>query len=132
MLSFGRITCPMKNESAALTGPAWSGLSPQQTEHVFASLLALVFVLDRSGHFLFINKGSLSILGYAPEELMGRSCFDIIAAEDRTRTEEYLEQQAAGRQILHFVNHFIGKNGNKIPVSWGGRWDKKDQLLYTV
>src|SRR3984957_20863561 len=38
----------------------------------------MMFLLDAGGHIVFAGPSCTQILGYAPEELLGRSCFAMI------------------------------------------------------
>ncbi|MCU7552319.1 PAS domain S-box protein [Chitinophagaceae bacterium LB-8] len=99
-------------------------------QHLVDSLSTIVFTLDREGRFTFINKTVNNVLGYAPAELTGTACIDLVIKEDREKTYIFFEQLIAGHQIIHFENVFHCKDGSPVPISWAARWDAQDGLLY--
>jgi PAS domain S-box-containing protein len=109
-----------------------SALTARQYQHLLDSIFSVVFILDVNGRFLFVNAASLAVWGYAPDELIGTSCLDIVFEEDRKKTTLYLKDQVAGVDLVHFQNRFYKKDGSLVSVSWAGRWDEKDQAFYCV
>jgi two-component system cell cycle sensor histidine kinase/response regulator CckA len=45
-------------------------------------------LLSADGRFLFASAATLSLLGYAPDQLVGRQALDFVHPDDRPRTEE--------------------------------------------
>ena len=55
-----------------------------------------VWVLDERHATTFVNARMAAILGYTPDELIGRSVFDLVDPALRSRTIEHLEERRAG------------------------------------
>jgi len=65
---------------------------------------AMVFVLDPEGRFLYANQRYHDILGYSPDELLGRSAWNQTLEEDRAvLTSQFLEGLEQGRQSYRRV-----------------------------
>lgn len=105
-------------------------LNPLQLQHLVDSLLAMVISIDQTGIISFVNKASLIVFGYAPEELIGTNILEIITPEDREKVRRYIQQMSEGNPVEHFENDIINKDGTIIPISWAGRWNPSDKLLY--
>ncbi|MFD2512370.1 PAS domain S-box protein [Pontibacter locisalis] len=57
-------------------------LSPSFYKHLLSNSTDLLSVMDENGKFRFLGDSIRSILGYDPEELVGKSVLDFIHAED--------------------------------------------------
>jgi diguanylate cyclase (GGDEF)-like protein/PAS domain S-box-containing protein len=92
----------------------------------FADVLDLipdaVCVVDVDGRFLFVNASFQRILGYAPDEVLGRPIFDLVHPDDRVATARQAEAVMAGELQLHFRNRYVHKDGHDVDIQWSARW----------
>jgi PAS domain S-box-containing protein len=51
-----------------------------------------ISVIDTHGEILYGSASTTKLLGYQPEELLGRNCFDLIHPEDRDRSSRALQE----------------------------------------
>ena len=58
----------------------------------------LAFVLDQGGRFLYVNGRSADVLGYEPEELVGRYFGEFVTPESWARTTAALKEARASRR----------------------------------
>jgi PAS domain S-box-containing protein len=67
--------------------------------HGFRSLIEngpdAISLIDPRGEILYGSAATTKVLGYRPEELVGRNCLDLIHQEDRSRTCRALEELTA-------------------------------------
>ena len=71
-----------------------------------------VWALDPRGHLTYSNRAVLDILGYEPEELLGRDVRPLVEPVARAATERLLPEVIAGRQRWNgIVRRFLHKNG---------------------
>ena len=68
---------------------------------------------DKDGHFTYVNKAYARILGYDPEELLGKSPFDITFPEDYAILENAKFVHANG-QVNSYETRLLGKDGREI------------------
>jgi diguanylate cyclase (GGDEF)-like protein/PAS domain S-box-containing protein len=91
-----------------------------------AELLDLVpdaiCVVDREGHFQFVNSSFERIFGYAPAEAIGMRAFDLVHPEDLAATLQQVEQVMAGQLQSHYRNRYLHKDGHIVDVQWSARW----------
>ncbi len=71
--------------------------SRRQYQHLIESVTDLVLSLDREGRITYINPAVKSILGYAPEELVGEPIARLIYAEDQAAVEAVCELRRRGQ-----------------------------------
>jgi PAS domain S-box-containing protein len=99
---------------------------------LFDSLTVLVCVLDKSGRFLYVNRTAHAILGYEPEELIGKSCFDLMLEEDRPYSNSAFEDSLATDQVAAVENRYYHKDGRIVHLVWeGGGYDKETGNMYS-
>ncbi|XP_014239880.1 aryl hydrocarbon receptor nuclear translocator homolog isoform X3 [Cimex lectularius] len=63
------------------------------------------------GKFTFVDQRVITILGYSPPELLGKSCFDFFHHEDQTHMKESFEQVVKLKgQVMSVMYRFRTKN----------------------
>jgi PAS domain S-box-containing protein len=71
-----------------------------------------VWALDPRGHLTYSNRAVFDILGYEPEELLGKDVRPLVEPAAREATERLLPEVIAGRQRWNgIVRRFLHKNG---------------------
>jgi two-component system cell cycle sensor histidine kinase/response regulator CckA len=75
----------------------------------------LIWAVDAGGRITFLNQASRAIYGYAPEELIGRPFFDVLAPEHRARyLENFPKVLRSGITYLGGVEtEVIDRDGNR-------------------
>ena len=101
-------------------------------QNLFNSSLDIICTLNADGEYIQINQAAYHILGYHPEEMLGRKSIDFIVREDREKTIEIRGKIMAGDKTTNFVNFFRRKDGSLVSIAWSARWDEKDQVLYCI
>jgi diguanylate cyclase (GGDEF)-like protein/PAS domain S-box-containing protein len=106
------------------------------TKDVLASCMALlldaVFLVNRAGTLVYVSPACEAILGYAPQDLLGRSMIDFVAKEDRERTIEESKFVMAGLPRIGFENRYIHKDGHYVHIMWSARWSEDHELRIGV
>ena len=78
-----------------------------------------IWIVDQEGVTLFVNDRMCEIVGYARAELIGRSCFDLIHPDDRSRARAAFRRRKEGdRQAREY--RIFRKNGEMIWVYFSG------------
>jgi PAS domain S-box-containing protein len=86
----------------------------RQTFELAASGIAHV---DLEGRFLKVNRALSRILGYAPEELVGRTVKEVSHADDRGVTDAERQRMYAGEiESVHFEKRYLRKDGATVWV----------------
>merc|ERR1739844_206383 len=67
------------------------------------------------GKFTFCDQRVIALMGYTPQELLGKSCFDFIHAEDQGHMKESFDQVVKMKgQVMNFMYRFRAKSGDWI------------------
>lgn len=74
----------------------------------------LVFILDKKGHFVFINRNGADSLGYLPDEINGNHFFEFIEDGSKEETASAFESILTNDDVTLFDSTFIGKSGNQV------------------
>ncbi len=91
-----------------------------QAEHEFVlqvmnTVDAGITVVDRQKRFVFVNRAFAEMLGYTPEELVGRKPFDITIASHKVVLEAHWRNRVQGKSTA-YENILLHKDGTPIPV----------------
>lgn len=81
-----------------------------------------VCVVDVDGRFLYVSANFERILGYAPDEVLGRQAFDFVHPDDRASTMQQADRVTAGALQRHFRNRYIHKDGHSVDIQWSAQW----------
>jgi diguanylate cyclase (GGDEF)-like protein/PAS domain S-box-containing protein len=93
----------------------------------------VISLLDRDGRFLRVNEASLPVLGYAPEELLGKTYLDLLDAGEAMRVGAVDAGLRTGPStIKDFESRWRRKDGRIIHLSLAVRWSEHDQLMYAT
>ena len=71
----------------------------------------LIGILDTEGNYTYVSPTSISVLGMAPEEFIGRNAFEFIHPDDAERTLQSLQKISTENRVL--VEPFRFQNHNK-------------------
>ncbi|WP_339611788.1 PAS domain S-box protein, partial [uncultured Planktosalinus sp.] len=87
-----------------------------QSEQRFKALVQegsdLIGILDEKGIYTYVSPTSTAILGFQPEEFIGRSPFEFIHPKDSKRVLQNLEEIATSNRVSVMPFRFKDKEGN--------------------
>jgi len=92
-----------------------------QLESLLASSLDVIFRISPTGKFNFISQSSFDLLGYYPEEILGRSIADFILPEKLKNYFKEISILFRENSVITFRVDLQHKNGTKIPVEISGK-----------
>jgi PAS domain S-box-containing protein len=134
-LSMGR-TGHLKGASY-MSADALGQLSDQQktdavNQRIFETSLDLIMVVDRAGTFIRLSPSSCAILGYHPDELIGRSAAEILYPEDLDSTRGEMRAARRGRVTRNFRCRYVHKDGHIVALTWMGVWSDPEQQYFFI
>ncbi|HEY5758143.1 MAG TPA: PAS domain S-box protein, partial [Steroidobacter sp.] len=91
-------------------------------QRVFDLSQDLMCVTDAQTRVLRVSASSARILGYLPEELLGRKCLDLVHPSDLKSTLHAHESVQRGAQVAEFENRYVRKDGSTVELSWTSSW----------
>ncbi|MGH6714001.1 MAG: sensor domain-containing diguanylate cyclase, partial [Bradyrhizobium sp.] len=102
----------------------------EESRRLFETSLDLILVTDPKGNFIRVSPSSLSILGYKPEEMIGRSGAEFILPADLNGTRREMKLGRGGHHKRNFETRYIHKNGHVVPLVWSGVWCEPEQRYF--
>ncbi len=93
--------------------------------------LDLLALIDASGCFVRVNPAAHSILGYAPGELVGMRCADLLHPDERAAVAAIDAQLGGGEPFRCNLEHrWLRKDGREVVMSMSLRRNPGDGLVY--
>ena len=92
----------------------------------------LIASIDAEGRLVTMSAACQQILGYTPEELIGRSYLAFVHPDDRAITAQEDEHITAGQATTSFQNRCLHKNGSVVWLEWAAVSLPGDPLMYCV
>ncbi len=82
----------------------------------------VVCVVDPQGHYLAVNAAFERLIGYRPEEVLGRRMTELIHPDDHATTAQAVQRVMEGRPLPHFRNRYVRRDGGLVDMQWSARW----------
>lgn len=92
----------------------------------------VICALDRNGRFASVNPASGRVLGYEPQNLVGRNLADIVIEEDRSKTRMSLESAAESEGESSFESRCDAGKEGIAHILWSVRWSTEEQSYFCV
>jgi len=95
--------------------------------------LDLIALIDADGRFLRLNAATIDILGYHPEELVGRRYCDLLEQDELARFQALRAELRSGVSVQRDLQHrWLRKDGRAVMVSISVRWCALTQVTYAT
>ncbi|WKA29050.1 PAS domain S-box protein [Bradyrhizobium roseum] len=107
----------------------------QQTEElrrIFETSQDLIMVMDGRGFLVQISPSCEAILGYRPEEMIGRSGVDFIHPDHLEKAREEMRAGRLGLRPKMSDTRCMHKNGREVWLSWLGTWSGPVKRFFFV
>nr|WP_228057388.1 PAS domain S-box protein [Tychonema sp. LEGE 07203] len=117
--------------SAAKQNDRQSGKS-DEGDRFFSLSPDMLCVVGFDGYFKRINQGAEKILGYAPDEMVGKPFVEFLHPDDRETTLKEAESIAAGNHTVGFENRWRCRNGSYKWVAWTVSPFCEEELMYAI
>ena len=103
-----------------------------ELDKIFAFSLDLICVIDADGRFVRVSDAVQPMLGYYPEELIGKRFIDFVCTNDAGGSRDVLERVLQGQTVVKYANSCNHKNNTEVPILWSFNFNKEDQLIYVT
>jgi PAS domain S-box-containing protein len=107
----------------------------QQTEElrrIFETSQDLIMVMDSRGYLVQISPSCETILGYRPEEMIGRSGVDFIHSDHLENSREEMRAARRGQRPKIADTRCFHKDGREVWLSWLGTWSEPVKRFFFV
>jgi PAS domain S-box-containing protein len=98
---------------------------------ILDSITEIVFLLDKEGNILFVNKAGIDSSGYTKEEIFGRNILERIPMEIRNTEKIRLGMISEHKETI-FDSARLCKDGSVIPIEVRVRAVKITKITYLV
>ena len=104
----------------------------EERRRIFETSQDLILVSDPKGVLVQVSPSSEAILGYPPEEMIGRSAGEFIHPDDLDKNREEMRAARRGRHSRNFDSRFVHKDGRIVTLSWSGTWSEPVSRYFSV
>ena len=100
---------------------------------VMENALAVISSIDAAGNFVKVSPASLSMFGYAPEELIGCPYWQIVSTDIWKRAQAAIGdlQTSIAAESL-FETSITKKTGEQQTALWAVRWSESEHSMFCV
>lgn len=95
--------------------------SERRFHDIVESMSDWIWEVDRNGVYTFCSGSVSEILGYAPEEMIGKAPFDFMTDEEREKTKQKFDEIVSKKgKIVDLVNWCKSKDGRPVCLLTNG------------
>lgn len=95
-------------------------------------LLDVVCVVDKDGRFLSVSAASERVFGYRPDEMIGRTAFELMHPDDRAASRALVKRINSGQPSHDHENRYVHKDGHIVHIMWSAQWLEAEQVRVGV
>ncbi len=104
----------------------------QREKALIENSLEVICSIDTAGQFVDVSPACFKLWGYTADELAGQRYMDLVAPEDRDRTEAVAAAIVSGQPASNFENRYLRKDGSLVDMTWSALWSEAEQLMFCV
>jgi PAS domain S-box-containing protein len=91
--------------------------SRERFEKIVSQAATGVVEMDTTGHIVFVNHKYAHMLGYAPEELVGRHVLEVTAPDSLQKTRDTVSSLLTHGDNTVIDKHYLRKDGSFMPAT---------------
>ena len=104
----------------------------RQSQRIFETSQDVIAVTDSYGKFVQLSPSCEKVLGYRPDEMVGRLGQDFILPDDRELTRDAMKAARGGFATRNFRSRYVHKDGHVVPISWMAIWSEPDRRHFFI
>ncbi|QDP22798.1 PAS domain S-box protein [Bradyrhizobium cosmicum] len=104
----------------------------EERRQLFDASQDLIMIMNSRGHIVQISPSSATILGYRPEEMIGRSGVDFIHPDHLEQSREEMRALRHGGAPKLADTRCFHKDGHEVWLSWLGNWSDQARRFFFV
>ncbi len=104
----------------------------QRERAIFDNALDIICTVDREGRFLRVSPSCFNILGYRPDEIVGRHYSDFLIVEELEKSAQAERDVHSGKALTDFENRHRRKDGSIVDLLWSAWWSESDQAVFAM
>ena len=95
-------------------------------------MLDTVFLVDANDRIVFVSDACEALLGYRPDEMVGRPITDFMHPDDVPATRASIDRVMSGQPHVDFCNRYLRKDAGVVYILWSARWSEEDEVRIGV
>lgn len=107
-------------------------LALDRLNKIMEASLDIICTLNEAGEFVIVSAAVESILGYTPDEIIGRPYLSFVCNQDIEGSLKAFDGVRKGGAISMFENRFVKKDGSLVPLYWSAKWESADGTTYAI
>jgi PAS domain S-box-containing protein len=104
----------------------------EERRRIFETSQDLILVTDANGALVQVSPSSETILGYAPEEMIGRNALEFIHGEDLESAREGIRSEQREQHTRNFRSRCVHKSGRTVTLAWMGTWSEPVRRFFFI
>ncbi|MBH5403044.1 PAS domain S-box protein [Bradyrhizobium sp. CNPSo 4010] len=104
----------------------------EERRQIFETSQDLIMIMDARGLVTQISPSSETILGYPPDEMIGRSGADFIHPDHLEQSRAEMRAMRRGERVKLADTRCIHKNGHEVWLSWLGSWSEPAKRFFFI
>jgi PAS domain S-box-containing protein len=108
------------------------GAARSLSERIVETSLDLILVVDRQGNFKQVSPSSFTVLGYRPNEMLGRNAVPFLYPDDLDHTRQEMRMARRTGVMRNFECRYVHKQGYVVPLAWTGVWAETEQRHFFI
>jgi PAS domain S-box-containing protein len=104
----------------------------EERRRIFDTSQDLILVIDPKGVLVQVSPSAETILGYAPDEMIGRNAGDFLHPDDLGISRKELRLARRGQPAQNTDSRYVHKDGRFVTLSWMGTWSPPVRRYFFV
>ena len=104
----------------------------EERRQLFDASEDLIMIMNSRGHIVQISPSCETVLGYKPDEMIGRSGVDFIHPAHLDQSREEMRALRRGGHPKLADTRCIHKDGHEVWLSWLGNWSDQAKRFFFV
>ncbi|MGJ5177142.1 PAS domain S-box protein [Bradyrhizobium oligotrophicum] len=104
----------------------------EERRRIFETSQDLILVADSRGNLMQVSPSARVILGYEPEEMIGRNAADFVYPPELESVRIQMRDCRRGRDIHNFEAQLLHKAGRGVVLNWMASWSEPVQRHFFV
>ncbi|WP_257166762.1 PAS domain S-box protein [Bradyrhizobium sp. SRS-191] len=104
----------------------------EERRRIFETSQDLILVADSRGNLMQVSPSARTILGYQPEEMVGRNASDFVYPPELEAVRSQMRDCRRGRDVHNFEAQLLHKEGRGVVLNWMASWSDPVQRHFFV
>ncbi|MGJ5034226.1 PAS domain S-box protein [Bradyrhizobium sp. HKCCYLRH3059] len=104
----------------------------EERRRIFETSQDLILVANSYGQLMQVSPSALDVLGYRPEEMVGRNASDFVYPPELEAVRSQMRACRRGRDVRNFEAQLMHKEGRGVVLNWMASWSEPVQRHFFV